>query len=306
MFTMLKPIEVKPIFSELLKNKSIQMDVALLDSIHPLFGGNKWFKLKYNLEEAKRRNAKAIVTFGGAYSNHIYATAAACQVFGIPCIGLIRGEAADINNSTLSKAKAFGMEIDFLSRMDYAEKETELFEYELHEKYGNVYIIPEGGANFFGINGSMEILKSLNHDYDTIAVSCGTATTLTGIVLSAQPNQKIVGFAPMKGGVYLKETVQYNLNNFLGSKAAAEELIQNVTVIDDYHFGGFAKVNDDLRKEKLKLEQSFGFELDYVYTAKMFYGLLDMIEKGLLLGNQKMLVIHTGGLQGNAGFQHIQ
>jgi 1-aminocyclopropane-1-carboxylate deaminase len=303
MFTMLKTIEVKAIFSELLKDKSIQMDVAMLDSIHPLFGGNKWFKLKYNIEEAKRRNAKAIVTFGGAYSNHIYATAAACRAFGIPCIGLIRGEAADINNSTLSKAKAFGMQIDFLSRLDYAEKETELFEYELHEKYGNIYIIPEGGANFFGINGSMEILKSLNHDYDTIAVSCGTATTLTGIVLSAQPHQKILGFAPMKGGVYLKETVQYNLNNFLGSREAAVELMQNVTIIDDYHFGGFAKVNDDLRKEKLKLEQLFGFELDYVYTAKMFYGLLDMIEKGVINESQKILAIHTGGLQGNAGFE---
>jgi 1-aminocyclopropane-1-carboxylate deaminase len=303
MFTMLKPIEVQSIFSDSFKSKSIQLDVALLDSIHPLFGGNKWFKLKYNIEEAKRRNAKAIVTFGGAYSNHIYATAAACQAFEMPCIGLIRGEYSDINNTTLSKAKAFGMQIDFLSRMDYAEKETELFEYELHEKYGNIYIIPEGGANFFGINGCMEILKNLKHDYDTIAVSCGTATTLTGIVLSAQPNQKILGFAPMKGGIYLKETVQYNLNNFLGSKVAAEELMRNVTIIDDYHFGGFAKVNDDLRKEKLKLEQLFGFELDYVYTAKMFYGLLDMIEKGGLQSNQKILAIHTGGLQGNAGFE---
>jgi 1-aminocyclopropane-1-carboxylate deaminase len=302
MFTMLKTIEVKSISTELLESKSIQMDVALLDSIHPLFGGNKWFKLKYNLEEARRRNAKAILTFGGAYSNHIYATAAACQAFGIPCIGLIRGESADINNSTLSKAKAFGMQIDFLSRLDYAEKETELFEYELHEKYGNIYITPEGGANFFGINGSMEILKSLKQEYGTIAVSCGTATTLTGMVLSAQPHQKIIGFAPMKGGAYLKDTVQYNLDSFLGSKAASEELMQNITIIDDYHFGGFAKVNDDLRKEKLKLEQMFGFELDYVYTAKMFYGLFDMIEKGIIQGKQKILAIHTGGLQGNAGF----
>jgi 1-aminocyclopropane-1-carboxylate deaminase len=107
----------------------------------------------------------------------------------------------------------------------------------------------------------------------------------------------------MKGGVYLKETVQYNLNNFLGSKEAAVELMQNVTMIDDYHFGGFAKVNDDLRKEKLKLEQLFGFELDYVYTAKMFYGLLDMIEKGMIKESQKILAIHTGGLQGNEGFK---
>jgi 1-aminocyclopropane-1-carboxylate deaminase len=303
MFAMLKPIEVKAIFSELLKSKSIQMDVALLDSIHPLFGGNKWFKLKYNIEEAKRRNAKAIVTFGGAYSNHIYATAAACQAFEIPCIGLIRGEEADIINSTLSKAKAFGMQIDFLSRLDYAEKETELFEYELHEKYGNVFIIPEGGANFFGINGCMEILKNLNHEYDTIAVSCGTATTLTGIVLSAKPNQKILGFAPMKGGVYLKEFVHNNLISFLGSKEAAEELMQQVNIVDDYHFGGFARVNDDLRDKKLKLEQLFGFRLDYVYTTKMFHGLLDMIEKEEIRSNQKILAIHTGGLQGNAGFE---
>jgi 1-aminocyclopropane-1-carboxylate deaminase len=303
MFTMLKPIEVRPIFSELLKSKSVQMDVALLDSIHPLFGGNKWFKLKYNIEEAKRRNAKAILTFGGAYSNHIYATAAACQVFEIPCIGLIRGEEADINNSTLSKAKAFGIQIDFLSRLDYAEKDTELFEYELHEKYGNIYIIPEGGANYYGINGCMEILNGLANDYDYITVSCGTATTLTGIILSAGSQQKLIGFAPMKGGQYLGDTIQYNLSDFLGDSEAANDLMNNVKIIDDYHFGGFAKVNGDLRNEKLKLEQMFGFELDYVYTAKMFYGIFDLLSKAYFKPQTKILAIHTGGLQGNKGFE---
>jgi 1-aminocyclopropane-1-carboxylate deaminase len=301
---MIAPITIKTIHSELLSEKGIALDVALLDSIHPEFGGNKWFKLKYNIEEARRRNAKAILTFGGAFSNHIYATAAACNAFGIKCIGLIRGEEADSNNSTLSKAKAFGMQLDFLSRLDYAEKDTELFEYELHEKYGNIYIIPEGGANFFGINGSMEILKGIQNNYDTIIVSCGTGTTLTGIILSAQPLQKVIGFVPIKGGIYLHEIIQYNLNNFLGSKEATEELMKNASLIDAYHFGGFAKVNDDLRKAKLKLEQTFGFELDYAYTAKMFYGLLDMIEKDEIQSNQKILAIHTGGLQGNKGFEN--
>jgi 1-aminocyclopropane-1-carboxylate deaminase len=300
---MIVPITIKTIDGRLLREKGIVLDVALLDSIHPEFGGNKWFKLKYNFEEAKRRNAKAILTFGGAFSNHVYATAAACKAFNMPCIGLIRGEEADSNNSTLSKVKVFGMQLDFLSRLDYAEKDTELFEYELHEKYGNIYIVPEGGANFFGINGCMEILKGIQNHYDTIIVSCGTATTLTGIILSAQPHQKIIGFVPIKGGAYLYETIQYNLNNFLGSKEAAEELMKNVSLIDDYHFGGFAKVNEALRQSKHKLEQIFGFELDYVYTAKMFHGLFDKIEKGEIQSHQKILAIHTGGLQGNKGFE---
>jgi 1-aminocyclopropane-1-carboxylate deaminase len=300
---MITPITIKTIHSELLKEKRVALDIALLDSIHPSFGGNKWFKLKYNIAEAKRRGAKAIVTFGGAYSNHIYATAAACMAYGIPCIGFIRGEDADRNNSTLSKAISFGMQVEFLSRLDYAEKDTELFEYELHEKFGAIYIIPEGGANFFGINGCMEILKEIKNEYDTILISCGTGTTLTGIVLSAAPHQQIIGFAPMKGGAYLKESIQYNLNDFLGNNEVVTELMQNVTIIDTYHFGGFAKVNDTLRQSKKELEQIFGFELDYVYTAKMFYGFFEMLQNGKINENQRLLAIHTGGLQGNKGFE---
>jgi 1-aminocyclopropane-1-carboxylate deaminase len=299
----IEPITVKRIETAILREKGITLDVALLDSIHPEYGGNKWFKLKYNIAEAKRRKAEAIVTFGGAYSNHIYATAAVCKDYGIPCIGLIRGEEADVKNSTLSKAIAWGMQLEFLSRLDYAEKDTELFEYELHEKYGDIYIIPEGGANFFGINGCMEILRGIQNDYDLVAISCGTGTTLTGVLLSAITAQKILGYVPMKGGMYLRDTIFYNLSNFLGDKIVAEEFIQRLELFDEFHFGGFAKINDDLKSEKYKLEQLFGFELDYVYTAKMFYGLFQQIKQDKFQKGTKILALHTGGLQGNRGYE---
>ncbi len=300
---MIQPINIKRIDSPIFDSAGISCDVAFLDSVHPLFGGNKWFKLKYNLEEAKRRRANAVLTFGGAYSNHIYATAAACKQFGIPCIGMIRGEVADLSNPTLSKAREWGMQIHIVSKLDYAEKDTELFEYELHEKFGNVYIIPEGGHNYLGINGCMEILSQLANDYDTIICSVGSGTTITGLLLSAKPQQELIGFAPMKGGTYLKDSIAYDLNQFLGDKPAAAELLERLKIIDDYHFGGFAKVNEELRKEKLKLEQVFGFELDFVYTTKMFYGLFDLIAKQYFKPNTKILALHTGGLQGNKGFK---
>jgi 1-aminocyclopropane-1-carboxylate deaminase len=300
---MISPITIKRIDSALLAAADIHMDVAFLDTVHPLFGGNKWFKLKYNIEEAKRRQAKAIVTFGGANSNHIYATAAACQYFGIPSIGMIRGEATELNNPTLSKVIAWGMDIHLMSKLDYAEKETELFEYELHERFGNIYIIPEGGHNYLGINGCMEILKDLPNDYNLIAVSVGSGTTIAGLLLSAHVSQNLIGFAPMKGGQYLKESIAYDLLQFLGDQTAVSDLVSKLTIIDDYHFGGFAKINDNLKDFKSQFGQAFGFELDYVYNAKLFYGLFDKIQKQEVEKHQKILVIHTGGLQGNKGFE---
>lgn len=252
-----------------------------LDLIHPQISGNKWFKLKYNLEEAKKQGIDTILTFGGAFSNHIHATAVACQQFGFKSIGVIRGEKESESNSTLSEAKKYGMELYFVSREDYKRKSEEDFISELKNKFGSFYLIPEGGDNLLGEKGCEEILPKENN-FDFIFCACGTGTTFKGIQKSLKPNQKLIGISVLKGEGLLNS---------------------NPNIIDDYHFGGYAKHTQQLLNFKYKFESENEIPLDYVYTAKLFFAVQDLISKNKIAANSKVLIIHSGGLQGNAGYE---
>lgn len=274
----------------MLEDVGIELKVLRLDLIHPEISGNKWFKLKYNLEFAKEKGYKKILTFGGAYSNHIVATAAACNYLELESIGIIRGEAYEPLNHSLAFAQNCGMKLYFVSREIYRRKNEEFFLNEIQNKYSDAYLIPEGGANDLAIKGCAEINDFIPEDTDLICVACGTASTMAGIVSAAKSHQQIIGYSALKSGMFLMDEVKKFLKN--------QNLSANYFINSDYHFGGYAKYNQVLIDFMNDFYITSQIPLDYVYTAKMMFGLLDLIKKGEIK-NKKIVAIHTGGLQGN-------
>ncbi|MBD2195818.1 MULTISPECIES: 1-aminocyclopropane-1-carboxylate deaminase/D-cysteine desulfhydrase [Calothrix] len=292
------PPNIQPIQSLIAQQIGMELSVLRLDNMHPLVNGNKWFKLKYNLLEAQQRNLTTLLTFGGAYSNHIFATAAAGNLLGFRTIGMIRGEERLPLNPTLSFAVQQGMQIFYLDRQKYRQRHTAELQAELQQRFGNVFIIPEGGGNLNGVRGCMEIVN--NAAFDTVCVACGTGTTLAGIILSLTKSQRAIGFPVLKGGEFLKSDVDNWLKNYLASGLpVAHEEIASWQLICNYHMGGYAKVNDELLQFQQQFTQEQGIPLDYVYTAKMFYGVMDLLKQGFFPKGDRILLIHTGGLQGN-------
>ena len=259
--------------------------------IHPRVSGNKFRKLKYNLQKAQSENCKGILTFGGAFSNHISATAAAGQTLNIPTVGIIRGEelASKIDqNPTLRYAKSCGMHLEFVSRSAYKDKTTPEYLKTLLETFKDFYIIPEGGTNALAIKGCQEILTKTDQQFDLICCSVGTGGTLTGLINSSLPSQKIIGFPALKGG-FLNEDI---------CKFATQS---NWELWEAYHFGGYAKVDSKLITFMNHFKATYNIPLDPVYTAKMMYGIFDAIQTGQIPKEAKVLAIHTGGLQGIEG-----
>lgn len=259
--------------------------------IHPEVSGNKFRKLKYNLEAAIREGFGGVLTFGGAFSNHIAATAAAGKLLNISTVGIIRGEelAKDIDlNPTLSYAKASGMDLEFISRAAYRNKNEVSFLKSLNIKYPNFYIIPEGGTNARAVRGCSEILTEKDRDFDVICCAVGTGGTISGLINSSLPHQKIIGFPALKGA-FLNEDIR---------KFAQHS---NWELCPDYSFGGYAKVNQELIQFINQFKIDFGIPLDPVYTAKMMFGIDDLVKKGFFSRSTKILAIHTGGLQGISG-----
>lgn len=264
--------------------KGCNISILRLDLIHPEISGNKWFKLKYNLEQAKAENKSCIITFGGAYSNHIAATAFACREFGIKCIGIIRGEEITDDNETISLAKKNGMEIIIVSREEYKLKRTEEYLKALALKYPDCYIVPEGGDNELGEKGCEEILSHETSAYTKIFCACGTQTTFNGIANSLQNNQVLVGINVLKFEAHSKK--------------------KNAIILNDYHFGGYAKHTKELLNFKQRFEEKYAITLDYIYTSKLCYAVFDLIDKKAISENDKILIIHSGGLQGNSGYEN--
>ncbi len=265
------------------------------DAIHPFVSGNKYRKLKYNLKQAKQQNAKLLITFGGAYSNHIAAVAFAGQAQGFKTLGIIRGEELEhkINgNATLTYAKACGMDFKFISRSNYKQKHTPEFIQDLEKNYNNFYLIPEGGTNNLAIKGCEEILTNNDKIFNYVCCAVGTGGTISGLINSASQNQKILGFPALKGSF-----LQEDISKFVTNK--------NWSLITDYHFGGYGKVKNELVSfiNQFKLEQNI--LLDPVYTAKMMFGIFNMLEAGYFEPGSKILAIHTGGLQGISGINNI-
>ncbi len=291
------PPLIQQINSDPGSNAGIELYVLRLDIMHPQINGNKWFKLKYNFVAAKERNLSTILTFGGAYSNHIYATAAAGNLFGFRTIGVIRGEENSPLNPTLQFAVAQGMELVYIDRQTYKKRYTEELQNQLKKQFGEVFIIPEGGCNLNGVRGCIEILQTVK-GFNTICLACGTGTTLAGITLSLSPEQRVIGFPVLKGGDFLQEDINNLLTSYLNSGLPAP--VNSPTswqLVSDYHFGGYAKVNHKLKLFCQDFQAQHDIPLDYIYTGKMFYGVMDLITKGFFK-SESLLLIHTGGLPG--------
>lgn len=263
--------------------------------VHPFISGNKYRKLKYNLLEAKNLKKDVLLTFGGAFSNHIAAVASAGKTFGFKTIGVIRGQelANKINdNPTLKFAQQCGMQLEFVTREIYKTKATEGFIQKLKQQFGDFYLIPEGGTNHLAIKGCEEILTEADADFDYICCSVGTGGTISGLINSAKPHQKILGFPALKG-VFLQEEITKFASNY------------NWQLITDYHFGGYAKINPQLISFINQFKVQHNIPLDPIYTGKMMFGIFDLISNGYFPKHSKILAIHTGGLQGIVGMNAI-
>lgn len=274
----------------LLDELKVSLYIKREDLIHPTITGNKFRKLKYNILKAEEDGLKCLLTFGGAYSNHILATALAGEEYGIRTIGIIRGEELVNNwrlNPTLAAAHKAGMEFQFITREKYRAKSTSAFVSELLEEYGEIYMLPEGGTNELAVRGCEEILKPEDASFDYICCSVGTGGTLSGLINASLADQKILGFPALKGN-FLKKDICKFVNK------------QNWELRNDYHFGGYAKVTTELIRFINGFKQKTQIQLDPVYTGKMLYGIIDMLKNDYFKPQTSILAIHTGGIQGIA------
>jgi 1-aminocyclopropane-1-carboxylate deaminase len=284
------------VFLPILEEKKVELFIKREDLIHPYISGNKFRKLKYNLEEAKKLKKKSLLTFGGAFSNHIVATAVAGKIAGFKTFAIIRGEELGLNltktleeNATLRKAHESGMKFHFVSREVYRQKASFGFIEKMKNKWGDFYLIPEGGTNIFGVQGCQEILTNEDKKFDFICCSVGTGGTISGLINASKKHQKIVGFPALKGNFLSEEIKKYV------TKKNKWGLQKN------YDFGGYAKHNEDLISFINSFKKETDILLDPIYTGKMVFGILDLVKNDSFEENSKILAIHTGGIQGIEG-----
>ena len=269
----------------------ITLHIKREDLIHPFISGNKFRKLKYNLLKANKENKTQLLTFGGAFSNHIAAVAYAGKKNNFETIGIIRGDELEsqiYENPTLLFAQECGMKFHFVTREEYKDKNTDLFIEKFRNIYGDFYLIPEGGANSLAVKGCEEILTEEDSQFSHICCSIGTGGTISGLINSSHSHQKIIGFSSLKG-------------DFLSEDIRKFAVKTNWELITDYHFGGYGKINEELVRFINDFYQQTNIPLDPIYTGKMLYGIVDLIEKDYFPNGAKILAIHTGGIQGIKG-----
>lgn len=269
----------------------IELFIKREDQLHPIISGNKFRKLKYNIRAAKEQNKKTLLTFGGAFSNHIVAVAGAGKEFDFETIGIIRGEELQEKiqeNPSLVVAQQFGMKLVFVSRDTYRLKDTPEFLEYLQSKFGDFYLLPEGGTNVLAIKGCEEILSDDDINFTHICASIGTGGTISGLINRAASHQNIIGFSSLKG-----DFLQNDIAKFANQK--------NWTINCEYHFGGYGKVTNELIEFINSFYLDHAIPLDPIYTGKMMFGIFDLIQNNYFPPNSKILAIHTGGLQGIAG-----
>lgn len=265
------------------------------DLLHPEMSGNKFRKLKYNLVEAQEQGKDTLLTFGGAYSNHIAAVAAAGKEFGFKTIGIIRGEELAEKrplNPTLAFAEACGMKLHFISREEYRRKEDPNFLEALKTKFGDFYLLPEGGTNALAVKGCVEILKDSDFEYDYVCTAVGTGGTLVGIIEASKEYQKIIGFSVLQGDFQTSEIQKYSHK-------------KNFEITDFYSFGGYGKIDEELIRFINRFREMTLIPLDPIYTGKMMYGVLDLLKRKYFKKNSRILAVHSGGLQGIAGANEL-
>ena len=274
-----------------LSNKTISVSIRREDLIHPFISGNKFRKLKYNLVQAKAENNDTLLTYGGAFSNHIAAAAYAGKEYGFKTIGIIRGDELEskiFENPTLKFAQECGMQFKFVTREEYRHKTEADFIENLKHEFGDFYYVPEGGTNEFAVQGCEEILTQDDSQYDFVCSAVGTGGTISGIINSSFPHQKVLGFPALKG-------------DFLNNEIRKFVHKENWELITDYHFGGYGKVNPELIAFVNQFYAENQVPLDPIYTGKMVFGVIDLISTNYFPENSKILLIHTGGLQGISG-----
>ena len=283
--------------SQFLVKYGITLHIKRDDLIHPEISGNKWRKLKYNFLEARKQNLNTILTFGGAYSNHIAATAAAAYKYGFKCIGVIRGEELNpTSNETLKKAHELGMGLNFISRADYRNRSENSFINSLKERFGDCFVIPEGGSNILALKGCTEIVDEIDTEFDVIVSAVGSGGTIAGLTCGLNPNQQALGICVLKGSNYLDESVNALINESSSDNRAKWKINH------DHHLGGYAKYNDPLIEfiNHFKLDQ--GIQLDPIYTGKMIFAVHNLIKERYFEPETRIVALHTGGLQGIKGF----
>ena len=258
--------------------------------------GNKYRKLKYNILQAKKNNSKGLITFGGAFSNHLYATALAGKIHGIKTFGIVRGEewsSKILENPTLTNCLDYGMKLLFVSRNIYKQKHTSAFWNLINFPPKNLYIIPEGGTNDLAVKGTSEMLQEEDHKYESLCCPVGTGGTIAGILKNFNSKQKVIGFSSL---------------NHQGLKNDVNKLIDPVQweLINDYTFGGYAKTKPELISFINNFKKKYSIQLDPIYTGKMLFGIFDKIKKGKWVWGKNILIFHTGGLQSIEGFNQRQ
>jgi 1-aminocyclopropane-1-carboxylate deaminase/D-cysteine desulfhydrase-like pyridoxal-dependent ACC family enzyme len=283
---------IEALHNDLFIKKQVAVSVLRLDKIHPVISGNKLFKLHYFLLEAIESRHKTILTFGGAYSNHLAATAHACNLLHLKNVGIVRGEKPEDLSHTLQQCMQDGMQLKFIPRQQYEQKDSAAFINELKAEFGECILVPEGGYHPVGARGAaliMDLIKDNN--YTHICTASGTATTLAGILLAAKPTQNVLSFPVLKGITDNKSRIKELTGN--------SDEFKNWLIFDDYHFGGYAKKTEVLINFMNECWLQYKLPLDFVYTAKMLFGVVESIKNDKFEEGSRILCIHTGGLQGN-------
>ena len=281
------------IFSELYLNNEIEVFIKRLDLIDPFISGNKLFKLKHNVDRALLEKKNMLITFGGAFSNHILATAAYAKKKNIDCLAIVRGEEYSELNPLLTLAKEYGMNFCFVSRKEYAKRNDNNYISELIRKYKKAFIVPEGGNNRLGVLGAEEILETQDKSFDYIICPIGTGATLSGIVNSSNRSQKVIGINCINDTKDINKNISQKTNK------------NNWEIINEFNFGGFAKFDNLLTEYLKKFKLNYKITLDLNYTTKMFFGFEKLIERRYFHRKSKVLLIHTGGTYGNLGFNYL-
>ena len=284
--------------STFLKERGIELFIKRDDLLHPEISGNKWRKLKFNLDKCVHQKNAGILTFGGAYSNHLVAAAAACASVGLKSIGIVRGEELNSkSNGTLVRCEEYGMELQFISREEYSLRNERYYHEELLLESSNFLVVPEGGANYLGMIGCQELISEIDGDFDSIFVAQGTTTTSCGLALGLDEDQKMYVVPTLKGFNSFEE-MNSLFNKAALSQEAIDQIENQIVVCDQYHFGGYGKCTQELLEFIHDFHTNHTIKLDPVYTGKAMYALMDLAKSGTL-DNQKIIFIHTGGIQGS-------
>ncbi len=307
------PSPLTAVHDPLLERHRIELLIKRDDLLHPVISGNKWRKLKYILDHALMASARGIISMGGAYSNHLHALAYAGKTLGFETAAYIRGEKPDKLNATLIDLQHWGMQLDFVPRSKYRQLRRYKTCHALPGLQPGQYWLPEGGSLPLALTGVREIVREIDVAYDVLCVPCGTGTTMAGIISAVSGQRSIIGFAALKGADFLQRDIALLLQNenpHLQRQTNATEVPHGAyprwTINQQYHFGGFAKTNADLFSFIERFEDNNGITLEPIYTGKMLYGIFDLIKQNYFAPGQRIVALHTGGLQGNRGFERCK